>query len=77
MSVQAPEIDGTCYINEVEGADLAPGQLRVLRVTEAHDYDVVGTALPQVLAQAPAPRAAELFPIFTSRPEASAAGVAR
>ncbi len=78
MSVQAPEIDGTCYINEVEGPELAPGQIRVLRITEAHDYDVVGTALHDVLASAPAPRAAELFPIFTgTRPESAAAGLGR
>ena len=69
---QAPEIDGVCYINEVEGADLQPGQMRVLRVTEAHDYDLVGTALPQVLASSPSVPRGELFPIFTgNRPESS------
>jgi len=78
MTVQAPEIDGICYINEVEGADLAPGQMRVLRITESHDYDVVGTALPEVLASAPSPRAAELFPIFTgNRPEAAGVSLGR
>jgi hypothetical protein len=29
----------------VEGADPQPGQLRRLRITESHDYDVVGTLL--------------------------------
>ncbi|MDZ4803142.1 MAG: 30S ribosomal protein S12 methylthiotransferase RimO [Bryobacteraceae bacterium] len=78
MTVQAPEIDGTCYINEVEGQDLAPGQMRVLRITEAHDYDVVGTALPEILATAPAARAAELFPIFTgNRPESAGVSLGR
>src|SRR4051794_27108100 len=69
---QAPEIDGVCYINEAEGADLQPGQMRVLRVTEAHDYDLVGTALPQVLASPPSVPRGELFPIFTgNRPESA------
>ena len=46
MSTQAPEIDGTVLINDVEGADPAPGQMRMLRITEAHDYDLIGTLLP-------------------------------
>ncbi|MBC7928430.1 MAG: 30S ribosomal protein S12 methylthiotransferase RimO [Bryobacteraceae bacterium] len=63
---QAPEIDGTCYINDVEGDELQSGQLRMLRVTEAHDYDLVGTALPVILASAPAPATAGLFPMFSA-----------
>jgi ribosomal protein S12 methylthiotransferase len=42
LPTQAPEIDGVCLINDVEGAPLAPGQLRRIRITEAHDYDLVG-----------------------------------
>jgi ribosomal protein S12 methylthiotransferase len=45
MSTQAPEIDGTVLINDFEGAEPAPGQMRLLRVTEAHDYDLIGTLL--------------------------------
>ncbi|MCU1259985.1 MAG: MiaB-like tRNA modifying enzyme YliG [Bryobacterales bacterium] len=45
MPSQAPEIDGITFINDVEGADPQPGQLRRLRITESHDYDVVGTLL--------------------------------
>ena len=44
-ATQAPEIDGVCLINDVEGAEPRPGQIRRLRVTEAHDYDLVGTLL--------------------------------
>jgi len=43
MSTQAPEIDGVCLINDFEGAEPKVGQLRRLRITESHDYDLVGT----------------------------------
>ena len=45
MSTQAPEIDGHVLINDVEGADPKPGQMRMLRITEAHEYDLIGTLL--------------------------------
>ena len=45
MPTQAPEIDGVTLINDVEGAAPQPGEIRRLRITEAHDYDVVGTLL--------------------------------
>jgi len=45
MSTQAPEIDGVTLINDFEGAEPKPGQIRRLRVTEAHDYDLIGTLL--------------------------------
>jgi ribosomal protein S12 methylthiotransferase len=45
MSTQAPEIDGTVLINDVEGEAPAAGQMRLLRITEAHDYDLLGTLL--------------------------------
>jgi len=46
MPTQAPEIDGVTLINDFEGAEPRPGQIRKLRITEAHDYDVIGTLLP-------------------------------
>lgn len=46
MSTQAPEIDGVVLINDVEGADPKPGQMRKLLITETHDYDIIGTLLP-------------------------------
>ena len=60
LSTQAPEIDGVVLINDFEGDFPAPGQLRRMRITEAHDYDLVGTllkvpgakSLPPVLGQA-------------------------
>ena len=42
LASQAPEIDGVCYINDDGGHPLRPGEIRRLRVTEAHDYDLVG-----------------------------------
>ncbi len=45
MAVQAPEIDGVTLINDFEGAEPRSGEIRRLRITEAHDYDVVGTLL--------------------------------
>jgi ribosomal protein S12 methylthiotransferase len=46
MPSQAPEIDGATLINDFEGSAPQPGEIRTLRVTEAHDYDVIGTLLP-------------------------------
>jgi len=53
LQTQAPEIDGVTLINDVEGAEPRPGEIRRLRITEAHDYDVVGTLLA---ATEPAPK---------------------
>jgi ribosomal protein S12 methylthiotransferase len=46
MPTQAPDIDGVTLINDVEGAEPRPGEIRRLRITEAQDYDVIGTLLP-------------------------------
>ena len=56
MPSQAPEIDGFCYINDLGEGDAAPGQFRRLRITEAHDYDLVGELVdvgPVVSARQP------------------------
>lgn len=42
LATQAPEIDGVCYINDFGDFEPKPGQIRRLKVTEAHDYDLVG-----------------------------------
>jgi ribosomal protein S12 methylthiotransferase len=55
MPTQAPEIDGVTLINDFEGGEPRPGEMRRLRITEAHDYDVVGTLLT---GSEPAPRLA-------------------
>jgi ribosomal protein S12 methylthiotransferase len=72
MPGQAPEIDGVCYINNYDSVPPASGQLRKLVVTEAHDYDLVGSLTDEILAQAPAAARPDLFSILTgNRPEAS------
>jgi ribosomal protein S12 methylthiotransferase len=50
MSTQAPEIDGVVLINDFEGDEPRPGEIRRMRITEAHDYDLVGTLLPSTEA---------------------------
>lgn len=42
---QAPEIDGMIYINDSERSNLDPGSFVDVRITETHDYDLVGTIL--------------------------------
>ena len=48
MSTQAPEIDGVCYINDFGHAPPRPGEIRRMRITEAHDYDLVGALEPEM-----------------------------
>jgi ribosomal protein S12 methylthiotransferase len=36
---QAPEVDGSVYLS---GAEVHPGELRTVRITQASDYDLVG-----------------------------------
>ena len=45
LATQAPEIDGATLINDFQGAEPRQGEIRRLLVTEAHDYDLVGTLL--------------------------------
>jgi len=54
MPTQAPEIDGVTLINDFEGAEPRPGEMRRLRITEAHDYDLVGTLLASDTESVPA-----------------------
>jgi len=65
LSTQAPEIDGVCLINDYIGADPAPGQMRRLRITEAHDYDLVGELIDE--GEAPIPVRQNPFPILAAR----------
>jgi ribosomal protein S12 methylthiotransferase len=58
LAAQAPEIDGAALINDVEGDEPRQGEIRRLRITEAHDYDVVGTLLPGT----------EMPPVFAPAP---------
>ncbi len=65
LSTQAPEIDGVCYINDFGPGEPKPGEMRIMRVTEAHDYDLIGELVdaPELGYSRPA-QAANPFPIL-------------
>jgi ribosomal protein S12 methylthiotransferase len=66
LPTQAPEIDGVCLVNDFEGAPPQPGQFRRIRITEAHDYDLVGELVdPGEVLTLPPPG---LFRILPSMP---------
>ena len=69
LSTQAPEIDGICYVNDFGPGAGHPGEMRTLRVTEAHDYDLVGELVDAPEKRYTAPQtAANPFPILHSHP---------
>ena len=39
---QAPEIDGRLLINDIGGRDVSSGRIVRVRISETHDYDLVG-----------------------------------
>jgi len=39
LATQAPDIDGVCLVNDVQGQAPRAGDFRRLRITAAHDYD--------------------------------------
>jgi ribosomal protein S12 methylthiotransferase len=73
LPTQAPEIDGVCYINDfgpssaMIGEPPRPGEMRMLRITEAHDYDLIGALIdaPERRYQS-RPQATNHFPILGS-----------
>jgi ribosomal protein S12 methylthiotransferase len=42
LATQAPEIDGVCLVNDFGPAEPQLGEMRRIRITQAHDYDLVG-----------------------------------
>lgn len=66
LETQAPDIDGVCYINDDGGFPLRRGELRRVRITEAHDYDLVGEIVdvPEAAYDEPAK---PVFPILAER----------
>jgi ribosomal protein S12 methylthiotransferase len=65
MSTQAPEIDGFCYVNDFAGAAPHRGEIRRMRITESHDYDLIGTLDPPTETPAFVPTI-NAFPILTA-----------
>ncbi len=70
LATQAPDIDGVCYINDFGPSEIAPrpGEMRTFRVTESHDYDLVGELVDAPESRYVSPQALTLFPILTSHP---------
>jgi ribosomal protein S12 methylthiotransferase len=61
LSTQAPEIDGVCYITDPGESPLECGQMRRMRITGSHDYDLTGdlidvlpSAVPSIFQIQPA-----------------------
>ncbi|MBX5496632.1 MAG: TRAM domain-containing protein, partial [Bryobacteraceae bacterium] len=67
LETQAPEIDGVCYISDPGESMPRPGQFRRMRITQAHDYDLVGELTDEGGAD-PAPVATNPFPILNTVP---------
>ncbi len=65
LSTQAPEIDGVVYVTDLNDPNPTPGQIRRLRVTSAHPYDLVGELIDSPEPTAPQPPAA-LFSILAA-----------
>jgi ribosomal protein S12 methylthiotransferase len=42
IRAQAPEIDGRLLINDTGGREVAPGAIVQVRITQTHEYDLVG-----------------------------------
>ena len=69
LSTQAPEIDGLCYINDFGDVAPRPGEIRRMRITEAHDYDLIGALVDAPDTSAVLPRV-NPFPILAApRPQ--------
>ncbi len=46
LSTQAPDIDGVVYLIDGVNEQTRPGDIVPVRITEAHEYDLVGTISP-------------------------------
>ena len=62
LSTQAPEIDGVCYITDPGESELRAGQIRRMRIEQAHDYDLTGALVDDAPMEAIQPAA--LFQIL-------------
>ena len=65
LATQAPDIDGVCYINDFGDAAPRAGDIRRMRITEAHDYDLIGALIDSPAETAPVP-VAQMFPILAA-----------
>jgi ribosomal protein S12 methylthiotransferase len=42
LATQAPDIDGVCYISDPGEQPLRAGEIRTMRIVQAHDYELTG-----------------------------------
>lgn len=70
---QAPEIDGVIYLNDFNETEVRPGQIRRVRITESHDYDLVGEVIDEPGSQF-VPEQQVVFNILPAGPSGSKAG---
>jgi len=54
LETQAPDIDGVCYVGDPGPRAPRAGQFRRMRITKAHDYDLVGDLTDDPPADPPA-----------------------
>jgi ribosomal protein S12 methylthiotransferase len=73
LSTQAPEIDGVCYINDFGPGEAHAGEMRMLRITDAHDYDLVGELVDHPERVMPA----NPFPILSATSASGSAATIR
>jgi ribosomal protein S12 methylthiotransferase len=59
LSTQAPDIDGVCYIADPGEHPLRGGEIRTMRITAAHDYDLTGSLIDTPAARPSAPTLAK------------------
>jgi len=78
LATQAPEIDGSCYINDFGPAAPRAGEIRRIRIAEAHDYDLIGGLVDSFeptwgpVASLASAAPANPFPILNANPAAHA-----
>ncbi len=47
LSTQAPDIDGVCYISYPGERPLQSGEIRTMKIVEAHDYELTGDLIDE------------------------------
>ena len=62
LSTQAPDIDGVCYISDPGEQPLRAGEIRIMRIVKAHDYELTGELIGELTGRAARPNAS-LFQI--------------
>jgi ribosomal protein S12 methylthiotransferase len=66
MATQAPDIDGVCYLEDAGDPAPVPGQIRRMRVTRTHDYDLIGDLIDEPPAHIAPSLPLNPFPIIQS-----------